>query len=152
MRQFLNAQVVGPIGMSEEKDSAQMEAEMARVAAGHSDGGVDVPDEIAPQMQPTPGMPPRKGEQRRKARVRQILPTLPEKAQIAIRKDLGDDPADYATTVPAAAAQQYQQVPETAPVSIQKEYAGDESPTSAYQVTQADENPTDHLPKVEDGR
>ncbi|MCS3781117.1 ABC transporter ATP-binding protein [Tsukamurella ocularis] len=153
VKQFLSGSMIGPIGMSEEKDSAQMEAELARVAAGHSDGGVDVPDEIAPQMQPTPGMPPRKGEQRRKARVRQILPTLPEKAQIAIRRDLGDDPADYATTVPVAAvAEQYQQVPETAPVSIQQEYAGDESPTSAYQVTQVDENPTDHLPKVEDGR
>ncbi|WP_308297541.1 ABC transporter ATP-binding protein [Tsukamurella paurometabola] len=88
VKQFLSGSMIGPIGMSEEKDSAQMEAEMARVAAGHSDGGVDVPDEIAPQMQPTPGMPPRKGEQRRKARVRQILPTLPEKAQAAITRDL----------------------------------------------------------------
>ncbi|SFB64797.1 phospholipid/cholesterol/gamma-HCH transport system ATP-binding protein, partial [Amycolatopsis marina] len=38
VEQFLNGRRLGPIGMSEEKDSAQMAREQAQADAGHSDG------------------------------------------------------------------------------------------------------------------
>src|SRR6266540_1430593 len=39
VKQFLNGKMQGPIGMSEEKDSAQMAAEQAMFDAGHHAGG-----------------------------------------------------------------------------------------------------------------
>ena len=41
VKQFLNGSRIGPIGMSEEKDEAQMAREQAHVDAGHHDGGTD---------------------------------------------------------------------------------------------------------------
>src|SRR5574338_1206938 len=55
VRQFLNGRRIGPIGMSEEKDEAQMAREQAMVDAGHHAGGVDDVEGIVPQMQATPG-------------------------------------------------------------------------------------------------
>jgi len=88
VRQFLNGRRVGPIGMSEEKDEATMAEEQAHLDAGHHDGGVDEIQGVPPQITPTPGMPERKAVERRRARVRQILHTLPKNAQAAILDDL----------------------------------------------------------------
>lgn len=92
VKQFLNGRRIGPIGMSEEKDSATMAAEQAKLEAGQHDGGVEEVTGVPPQLTVTPGLPERKGIARRQARVREILHTLPKKAQVAISKDL--DPGD----------------------------------------------------------
>ncbi len=88
VRQFLNGRRIGPIGMSEEKDQATAAAEEAMIAAGQSDGGVEEIEGVPPQLSATPGLPERKGVARRRARVREILHTLPPNAQAAIRDDL----------------------------------------------------------------
>jgi phospholipid/cholesterol/gamma-HCH transport system ATP-binding protein len=104
VRQFLNGRRLGPIGMSEEKDEAQMAEEQAMVDAGHHDGGVEEIEGVPPQISATPGMPERQAVGRRQARVREIMHTLPPNAQEAIRDDLegthqysahefGDEPA-----------------------------------------------------------
>jgi phospholipid/cholesterol/gamma-HCH transport system ATP-binding protein len=89
VKQFLNGRREGPIGMSEEKDAAQVAAEMAAVEAGQGSyvagpkggGGMGVP----PQIQPSPGLPERKAAARRKQRVLDMLHTLPLPAQKAIQ-------------------------------------------------------------------
>src|SRR3954470_12307554 len=88
VEQFLNGRRLGPIGMSEEKDQAQMAEEQAMVDAGHHDGGVEEIEGVPPQIQATPGMPERAAVGRRQARVREIMHTLPPNAQEAIRDDL----------------------------------------------------------------
>ena len=89
VRQFLRGSKLGPIGMSEEKDDAQMREEQAQADAGHNDGspGEDEVTGVPSQMQPTPGGPERKGELRREKRVAEMLDTLPEGAQEAIRAE-----------------------------------------------------------------
>src|SRR4051795_2900405 len=90
VRQFLNGRKEGPIGMSEEKDAAQVAAELASVDAGQGSysagpkggGGMGVP----PQIQPSPGLPERKAAARRKQRVLDMLHSLPLPAQKAIRE------------------------------------------------------------------
>ncbi|SFB30630.1 phospholipid/cholesterol/gamma-HCH transport system ATP-binding protein, partial [Amycolatopsis marina] len=80
---------LGPIGMSEEKDSAQMAREQAQADAGHSDGSGDEDVRgVVPQIEPTPGMPERMGARRRKDRVMKILHTLPHAAQEGIIESL----------------------------------------------------------------
>ncbi|MDN2499877.1 MULTISPECIES: ABC transporter ATP-binding protein [Nocardia] len=86
VRQFLNGRMIGPIGMSEEKDEAQMAHEQALVDAGHHAGGVEDIEGIVAQMQPTPGMPFRQAAARRQERVRAILHTLPAQARRAIEE------------------------------------------------------------------
>ncbi len=90
VQQFLQGRRVGPIGMSEEKDSAQMEAEMEELK---KQGGSAESEEsfIDPQLMPTEGLGERKATQRRKDRVMQILHTLPEKAQTAILESLTEE-------------------------------------------------------------
>jgi phospholipid/cholesterol/gamma-HCH transport system ATP-binding protein len=88
VKQFLNGTMIGPIGMSEEKDDATMAQEQAMVDAGHHAGGVDDVEGIVPQMKATPGMPFRQAVARRQERVRHIMHTLPESAQIAIYDSL----------------------------------------------------------------
>lgn len=88
VRQFLNGRRVGPIGMSEEKDAATLAQEQAMVDAGHPDGGVDEIEGVPEQINATPGMPERKAVARHRARVHEILDTLPAKAQKAIRDGL----------------------------------------------------------------
>ncbi|GAB3580526.1 ABC transporter ATP-binding protein [Amycolatopsis endophytica] len=88
VKQFLNGRMDGPIGMSEEKDTAQMAAEKAMFEAGHHAGGVEDVSGIPAQMQPTPGVPTRQGAIRRKDRVMQILHTLPPAAQEGIIESL----------------------------------------------------------------
>jgi ABC-type transporter Mla maintaining outer membrane lipid asymmetry ATPase subunit MlaF len=90
VQQFLQGRRIGPIGMSEEKDSAQMEAEMAELK---KQGGSAESEEsfIDPQINPTEGIGERKAVERRKDRVMQILHTLPEKAQTAILESLTEE-------------------------------------------------------------
>jgi phospholipid/cholesterol/gamma-HCH transport system ATP-binding protein len=94
VKQFLNGRKEGPIGMSEEKDAAQVAAELAAVAddrpaapgtgpKGATGGGVP------PQLQPSDGLPERKAAARRQQRVLEMLHTLPPAAQRAIRESLG---------------------------------------------------------------
>ena len=89
VRQFLRGSKLGPIGMSEEKDDAQMREEMKQAEEGHTDGspGEDELKGVPPQMRPTPGSPERKGEARREQRVADMLDQLPESAQEAIREE-----------------------------------------------------------------
>ena len=77
--QFLNGRREGPIGMSEEKDTAQAEREMAE--AGELEG---LPP-LKPQLAASPGMPDRKAVHRRRERVHAMLHTLSPGAQQAIR-------------------------------------------------------------------
>ncbi|WP_067678806.1 ABC transporter ATP-binding protein [Nocardia miyunensis] len=95
VKQFLNGTMIGPIGMSEEKDEAQMIHEQAMVDAGHHHGGVDHVEGIIPQLRPTPGMPIRQAVARRQERVRAMMRSLPLSAQTAIIDSLAelDEPA-----------------------------------------------------------
>ena len=90
VQQFLQGRRVGPIGMSEEKDSAQMEAEMEELK---KKGGAAESEEsfIDPQLEVSEGVPERKAVQRRKDRVMQVLHTLPPKAQTAILEQLTEE-------------------------------------------------------------
>jgi phospholipid/cholesterol/gamma-HCH transport system ATP-binding protein len=83
--QFLNGRRQGPIGMSEEKDAAQAQRELAEI----QDELAELP-ELKPQLTPSPGMPERKAVPRRMARVMSMLHTLPSAAQDAIRSSLTD--------------------------------------------------------------
>jgi phospholipid/cholesterol/gamma-HCH transport system ATP-binding protein len=74
--------------MSEEKDESTMAEEQAMIDAGHHDGGTEEIEGVPPQVNATPGMPHRQAVDRRQARVREIMHTLPPAAQEAIRKDL----------------------------------------------------------------
>jgi phospholipid/cholesterol/gamma-HCH transport system ATP-binding protein len=88
VEQFLNGRRIGPIGMSEEKDEGTMAEEQAMVDAGQHAGGVEDIVGVPEQVVATPGMPERKAVERRRARVRKVLHTLPPDAQRAIREDL----------------------------------------------------------------
>src|SRR6201997_5484637 len=88
VRQFLNGRRIGPIGMSEEKDEATMAEEAAMLDAGHHHGGVEEIEGVPPQISATPGMPERQAVNRRRARGREMLDTLPAAAQEAIRDAL----------------------------------------------------------------
>src|SRR5881409_1291873 len=80
VEQFLNGRREGPIGMSEEKDAAQVAAELASLDGstrhpgtgpkGATGGGVPS------QIQPSPGLPERKAAGRRQQRVMDMLHTL----------------------------------------------------------------------------
>jgi phospholipid/cholesterol/gamma-HCH transport system ATP-binding protein len=80
--QFLNGRRQGPIGMSEEKDTEQaaLEMELAGELAG-------LPP-LKPQIEASPGVPERKAVGRREQRVREMMHTLPDSAQEAIRQSL----------------------------------------------------------------
>ncbi|HEY2576512.1 MAG TPA: ABC transporter ATP-binding protein [Streptosporangiaceae bacterium] len=91
--QFLDGSRIGPIGMSEEKDATTMAMEQAQLDAGHHGGGAGIDMRVVvPQLEPTPGLPPRQAVQRRKDRVMNMMHTLPAPAQKAIRASL--TPAD----------------------------------------------------------
>ena len=96
VKQFLNGRREGPIGMSEEKDASQVAAELAAL----EDDGPPAPGTgpkgatgsgVPPQLEPSPGLPPRAAAERRRARVMELLHTLPEKAQEVIRASLAAD-------------------------------------------------------------
>jgi phospholipid/cholesterol/gamma-HCH transport system ATP-binding protein len=88
--QFINGRRAGPIGMSEEKDEAALEAEQL-IAAGNGArlAGVDA---LVPQLRPSPGMPERAAVQRRTERVLGMLHTLPDSARHAIEASFRDAP------------------------------------------------------------
>jgi phospholipid/cholesterol/gamma-HCH transport system ATP-binding protein len=88
VKQFLNGRMVGPIGMSEEKDEAQMAREQALADAGHYDSGIDEVEGIPPQMKAQPGMPVRQAVGRRRERVLRMLHTLPASARRAIEDSI----------------------------------------------------------------
>jgi phospholipid/cholesterol/gamma-HCH transport system ATP-binding protein len=93
--QFLEGRRIGPIGMAEEKDQATMEIEQAQVEAGHHDGGTGVRElRIVPQLDPTPGLPPRQAVRRRKDRVMSVVHTVQPAAREAILDSF--TPADLA--------------------------------------------------------
>ncbi|SEO25865.1 ABC transporter ATP-binding protein [Actinacidiphila rubida] len=81
VRQFLSGRRAGPIGMSEEKDEATIALEQL-----NGDGiGSGQPPRIVPQLEPSPGLPPRQAVQRRKARVLSMWDSLPKSAREAIK-------------------------------------------------------------------
>jgi phospholipid/cholesterol/gamma-HCH transport system ATP-binding protein len=91
VKQFLNGRREGPIGMSEEKDSAQVAAELASLngadgtpAPGTGPKGASG-NGVPAQLQPSPGLPERKAVARRQQRVLDMLHTLPQEAQNAIK-------------------------------------------------------------------
>ncbi|MGH3599798.1 MAG: ABC transporter ATP-binding protein [Pseudonocardiaceae bacterium] len=83
--QFLNGRRQGPIGMSEEKDAAQAEREMAEI-------GGELPGlpELKPQLVQSQGLPERAAVSRRRDRVVGLLPTLSGAARNAICADFSD--------------------------------------------------------------
>src|SRR5699024_2308353 len=85
VEQFLNGRRVGPIGMSEEKDTAQMAREQAEIGDASVDGDMRG---VVPQLEPSPGLPERAGVRRRKDRVMRMLHTLPVAAQQGIVESL----------------------------------------------------------------
>ena len=101
VEQFLNGRREGPIGMAEEKDAAQVQAELAGLEArSGSDAGGPEPvgarasgAGVPPQLAPSPGVPERRAVARRLERVRAMLPTLPPAAQAAVRASLDRDVA-----------------------------------------------------------
>ena len=101
IKQFMNGTMNGPIGMSEEKDAAQMAAEQALFAAGHNAGGDEVSG-VPMQMVASPGMPERRAVQRRRARVMEMMHTLPQAAQDAILDLMRREDAEGAELAQAA--------------------------------------------------
>ncbi|HEY3478481.1 MAG TPA: ATP-binding cassette domain-containing protein [Streptomyces sp.] len=83
VRQFLSGRRAGPIGMSEEKD----EATLAREQLSGPDTR-PAPRRVAPQLEPTPGLPPRQAVQRRRARVLAMWDQLPAAAREAVQAGL----------------------------------------------------------------
>ncbi|WP_199431166.1 ABC transporter ATP-binding protein [Qaidamihabitans albus] len=98
VKQFLSGHRVGPIGMSEEKDAATIDKERTESAAWTNGGSADdLTQRLVPQMQPSPGLPPRRGAKRRTERVMGMLHTLPPKAQRGIRESLAIQDSGAAT-------------------------------------------------------
>ncbi len=68
VEQFLNGRREGPIGMAEEKDAAQVEAELATLNGGGA--AADQPSApIPPRLEPSPGLPERRAVARRRERM-----------------------------------------------------------------------------------
>ncbi|WP_232663733.1 ABC transporter ATP-binding protein [Pseudonocardia sp. TRM90224] len=84
--QFLNGRRQGPIGMSEEKDTAQAAREMAEVEE------LEGLPPLKPQLGTSPGVGERKAVGRRRERVLQMMHTLPQAAQDAIQESYAHDP------------------------------------------------------------
>ncbi|MFI6943454.1 ABC transporter ATP-binding protein [Streptomyces sp. NPDC050418] len=98
VRQFLTADVVGPIGMSEEKDAATLAAEAAQGARPTA----PPPRALVPQLEPSAGLGPRAAVARRRERVLKLLPGLPQSAQTAIRATYGQEPLEPTVVMPRA--------------------------------------------------
>ncbi|MGY0067100.1 ABC transporter ATP-binding protein [Streptomyces sp. QTS137] len=79
--QFLGGRREGPIGMSEEKDAATLAAEANTAVTDAAR-----PRRIVPQLEPSPGLPPRRAVARRRERVMGMLDRLPPAARSAIRE------------------------------------------------------------------
>jgi phospholipid/cholesterol/gamma-HCH transport system ATP-binding protein len=101
VKQFLNGRREGPIGMSEEKDSALVAAELASLEGAPAPHPLAAPKGgvgggVPPQIQPSPGLPERKAVARRRQRVLDMLHTLPIEAQRAINDLLDQESRDEA--------------------------------------------------------
>ncbi|CAL9559288.1 ABC transporter ATP-binding protein [Streptomyces sp. enrichment culture] len=94
--QFLDGRREGPIGMSEEKDAATLAAEAGAGAAPAQ------PRRIVPQLEPSPGLPPRAAVARRRRRVMGMVDQLPPAARSAIRETYAADAAAPTLTAPSA--------------------------------------------------
>ncbi|MFI0990375.1 ABC transporter ATP-binding protein [Streptomyces exfoliatus] len=94
--QFLAGRREGPIGMSEEKDAALLAAELVD-PANHRPSG---PPVIVPQLEPSPGLPPRAAVARRRERVLGMLDSLPPAARAAIRDTYARGAAAPTPSVP----------------------------------------------------
>ncbi|MFF9204470.1 ABC transporter ATP-binding protein [Streptomyces sp. NPDC014986] len=94
--QFLDGRREGPIGMSEEKDAATLAAEADAGAA------MAPPRTIVPQLEPSPGLPPRRAVARRRERVMRMIDQLPSAASSAIRRTYAEDAGAPVLPVPAA--------------------------------------------------
>jgi phospholipid/cholesterol/gamma-HCH transport system ATP-binding protein len=88
VRQFLNGRREGPIGMSEEKDQAQVAAELANMEDTAPIYGPAPGMSVPPQLVPSPGLPPRRAALRRQQRVAGMLHTLPPRAREAVEQSL----------------------------------------------------------------
>jgi phospholipid/cholesterol/gamma-HCH transport system ATP-binding protein len=90
--QFINGRRVGPIGMSEEKDAGTLAQEQAHLDAAHlyDPGAAGGEHAIAPQLEPSPGLPPRQAVARRQERVMGMLHELPPSAQRAIQASMAN--------------------------------------------------------------
>ncbi|MEW1697253.1 ATP-binding cassette domain-containing protein [Streptomyces sp. NPDC091278] len=93
--QFLAGRREGPIGMSEEKDAALLAAEAVNPV------GPSAPPGIVPQLEPSPGLPPRAAVARRRERVLGMLDRLPPAAQAAIRDTYAQADSAPTLTLPA---------------------------------------------------
>lgn len=91
--QFVNGSKEGPIGMSEEKDKS-LAGELVPGQSGDADE--NRPLAFVPQLQPSPGLPPRAAAARRKQRVISILHSLPGTAQRAILDSLTPEERAFA--------------------------------------------------------
>ncbi|MFF8634830.1 ABC transporter ATP-binding protein [Streptomyces pilosus] len=94
--QFLDGRREGPIGMSEEKDAATLAAEAGAGAAPAQ------PRRIVPQLEPSPGLPPRAAVARRRRRVMGMVDQLPPAARSVIRETYAADAAAPTLTAPSA--------------------------------------------------
>ncbi|MFF3755729.1 ABC transporter ATP-binding protein [Streptomyces sp. NPDC002185] len=94
--QFLAGRREGPIGMSEEKDAALLAAEAENSAARST-----TPRVIVPQLEPSPGLPPRAAVTRRRERVLGMLDQLPPAARTAIRDTYARTDTAPTLTLPA---------------------------------------------------
>ncbi|WP_328913097.1 MULTISPECIES: ABC transporter ATP-binding protein [unclassified Streptomyces] len=83
VRQFLSGRRAGPIGMSEEKDEATLAREQL-----HSADVRGAPARVSPQLEPSPGLPPRQAVQRRRARVLGMWDQLPAATREAMKAGL----------------------------------------------------------------
>ncbi len=92
--QFLAGRREGPIGMSEEKDAATLAAEADAVITL-------APRPIVPQLEPSPGLPPRRAVARRRQRVMGMIDRLPSAAQWAIRETYAASAEPYAASAEA---------------------------------------------------
>ncbi len=125
VRQFLNGRREGPIGMSEEKDVAQVEAEMAALEARGGDQhngigpkGASGGDAVPPQLEPSPGLPERAAQRRRQERVARMLHQFDPTTAEAIRASLPEDllaQADAGVFSPTAGADGRHWEPQGAP-------------------------------------
>ena len=84
--QFVNGRRAGPIGMSEEKDSGTVAAELAGLDATSA----PAPRTVVPQLTPGPGLPERIAVRRRKQRMMRDLNAYPPAVREQVLAGLSD--------------------------------------------------------------
>jgi phospholipid/cholesterol/gamma-HCH transport system ATP-binding protein len=150
VEQFLNGRRIGPIGMSEEKDEAQMAEEQAMADAGHNDGSGEDVRGIVPHIEATPGSPDRQAVHRRRERVMAMLHTLPEVAQRGILESFDEhDRAQYERMYAPVAARLPEGVAEWPAPASQGQHSAYSSGDDSY--ADADPESTLKLPATTGG-